>query len=141
MNMVLIYLGLGAVLLELIIGVQTGFDLALVGLALALGGVIGNIFNNWQIGVGAAGILAIIYIVLGRKFIKSKLSIATTKTNIDELIGKKGTVTKEINLHKFGQVKVGSELWRAESEEKIEKETRIKVISLEGVTLKVVKSD
>ncbi|MBM3283851.1 NfeD family protein [Candidatus Gottesmanbacteria bacterium] len=135
----LIFLGLLAILTELIVGVQTGFDLVLLGLALVLGGIVGNWLNNWQIGLLAAAVLAVSYIVLGRRFIKSKLSVITRHTNIDQLIGKWGIVVKEIKSNKAGQVKVGSEVWRAESNDDFALGAKVKIIAIEGVTLKVVK--
>jgi len=138
-NFTLIFLGLGAILLELFIGVATGFDLALLGTCLILGGIIGNVIGTWESGVVSAIVLALLYIFLGRKFIKSKLSVITHKTNIDDLVGRSGVVTKKITNNTAGQVKVGTELWRAVSDAEISLDTKVKVTEIEGVTLKVIK--
>lgn len=138
-NWLLIFLGLGAVLLELFLGVDTGFDLVLLGIAFIVGGAAGNFFGNWQWGMMVAILLVIGYIVAGRKFIKNKLAIDTTATNIEQLIGKTAIVIREINPPQAGQVKIEGEIWRAQSHEKIEKDQKVKIISVDGVTVNVVK--
>lgn len=138
-NWLLIFLGLGAIFLELFIGVNTGFDLVLLGITFLVGGAVGNFFNHWQAGLTVAILLSAAYVVFGRAFIKSRLSITTAKTNIDQLIGKTALVVKEINPHQAGQVEVEGEIWRAKAEEKIEKNQKVKIISVEGVTLNVLK--
>jgi len=136
-NYILIFLGLLAILTELLLGAVTGFDLALLGTSLLIGGIAGNIFNNYQIGITTSIILIILYVFFGRKLIKNKLSTKNNKTNVDNLIGESGICTKPIEANSPGQVKIKSEIWRAESDEKIEKGDKIKVISIEGVTLNV----
>jgi len=138
-NWALVFLGLGAILLELFVGVETGFDLVLIGISLMLGGGVGNLTGNWEIGVGFSILSAFAYIFFGRKIIKSRLSIITQKTNVDGLVGKTTLVIKDISKHKAGQIKIGSEIWRAEADNDIKKGEKVKVESIEGVTLKVVK--
>lgn len=134
-----IFGGLVAILLELILGVATGFDLALFGVALIIGGVTGNIFNNIHVSFITAILLNAIYILFGRRILRSKLNVRTKNTNVDDLIEKNGFCVKEISPHQPGQVRVNNEIWRAESATKIKKGDKIQVISIEGVTLKVVK--
>lgn len=134
---ILIYLGLGAVLLELVLGVATGFDLILVGSSLIIGGIVGNLLNNWQIGLVVSIILATLYMAVGRKLVKHSLAIATHKTNIDTLVGKTAHVIKDIHVHQAGQVKIGSEIWRAEALTEISKGKKVTVVSVEGVTVNV----
>lgn len=138
-NWLLIFLGLAAVLVELFVGVETGFDLVLIGIALVLGGLVGNWWGNWQAGVTVAILLSFAYIFFGRKFVKSRLAIATKSTNIDKLIGRKALVIKDITPDEAGKVKINSEVWRAEGEKKFNQGQRVKVVSIEGVTLKVEK--
>src|SRR3989337_3126656 len=105
-NAILIFLGLGAILLELILGVETGFDLVLIGSALFIGGMIGNWVGSWQIGLGVAALLSLVYMVVGRKYLKEKFFIATHKSSVDHIIGKKGVVTKAITPEGNGQVQI-----------------------------------
>jgi len=139
-NWALVYLGLGAILIELFVGVDTGFDLVLLGISMIVGGVFGNFFHSFQLGLFAASILAFLYIFLGRKIVKQHLNITTTKTNIDSLIGKSALVIKPITPISCGQVKIFGEIWRAEAEEEIKVGERVKVVGVEGVTLKVIKA-
>lgn len=136
----LIISGLILILLELFIGIQTGFDLVLVGISLIIGGVFGNMIDNSQAAFILASILSILYIVFGRKIIKQKIIVTTNKTNTDQLIGKKGMATKTIGQNKIGSVRINDEDWRATSSDSIEIGESVEVISIEGVTLLVKKS-
>ena len=133
-------LGFGLMLIELVVGIETGFDLVLLGVSFILGGGVGYFFNSWQISLIVSLVLAISYLIYGRKIIKSKLMFTAQQSNIDQLIDKKGIVEKRIAPHVAGQVRIGSEHWRAEADEIIEVNEHINVESIEGVTLKVTKS-
>ncbi len=63
------------------------------------------------------------------------------KTNVDGLIGKFGIAKDEINLDKTGYVKVNGMDWLAytTNEEAILPNDKIKIISVEGVKLKIEK--
>lgn len=59
-------------------------------------------------------------------------------TNIYRIIGKEGIVIEDINaLNYTGKVKVSGQIWSAISEDNIPKDTKIRVLSVEGVKLKV----
>lgn len=135
----LLYIGFFLILLELFLGVDTGFDLLVIGLNLIIGAVLQYILKFDYLGIGSFIILSFLYVFFGRKVIKEKLNLATTKTNIDSLIGKTGIVVKKIHKASAGRVKVSSEEWRAEADEDIEQGEKVKVIEIEGVTLKVKK--
>lgn len=137
-NWILVYLGLTAVLLELFIGIEAGFDLVLIGIALILGGWVGNMAGSWVFGIITATVIIILYIFFGRQFIKQKLKVQTKSTNIESLIGKRGVVTREIGPHKAGQIRVGSEVWRAVSNKTISTDTEVLVDKITGVTAHVV---
>lgn len=138
-NWLFIFAGLFAVIIELILGVATGFDFAIFGIALIVGGTAGNITNNSEVSFITAILLIILYIFFGRKALKNKLNINTKNTNVDELIDKTGVCLKKIEPHAPGQIKIKSEIWRAESDEQIEVHEKVKITGVEGVTLKVVK--
>ncbi|MBI3888069.1 NfeD family protein [Candidatus Microgenomates bacterium] len=135
---ILVFVGLGAIVLELILGVTTGFDFALLGSCLLVGGILGFVTNNFYFAIGTSAILAVLYIFIGRKFVKAKLTIFPSKTNIDSVLGKKGKVTKEITANSAGQVKIGTETWRAlpvDRLDKIGENEMIEVVDVDGVTL------
>lgn len=136
----LIFIGLFAISLELIIGVSTGFDLVVIGVSLLLGGVVGLVFENWQIGLTTSILLATAYILLGRKYLRQSLAIATHTTNIDRLMGKKARVVRAISAKKSGQVELDGEIWRAVSKNPIPLGSEVTVEAIEGVTLNVVES-
>lgn len=140
-NWVLVIVGIVCVIAELAMGAMTGFDLALVGGSLAIGGGIGILAGSEKIGLIAAGALALVYFAILRNWLKAKATVKHHPSNVDALIGKAGIVTTRIALHEAGMVKVGAEVWRAElvagEEGAREPGVEIRVESVEGVTLKV----
>jgi membrane protein implicated in regulation of membrane protease activity len=140
-NWLLLISGIIFVIVELALGALTGFDLALVGASLALGGVVGLFAGSSNVGMLSAAALALIYFAALRSWLKSKLNVRDQATNVDAVIGKAGVVIKRIAPHDPGLVKVGAEEWRAElnpgDESAREVGATITVSSVEGVTLKV----
>lgn len=139
----LIFIGAGLVLiiLELFVGVDTGLDLVFIGTALALGGLITLAIHSWVWTAVAAGIVCVLYILIGRRYIHKKTAVGISKTNIDTIIGKTGIVQQDIDRNKDGLVKVGNEQWRARSEENIKEGEGITVTGISGVTLAVKKTE
>jgi membrane protein implicated in regulation of membrane protease activity len=133
--------GVICVIIELAMGAMTGFDLALVGASLVVGGTIGLLTGSANIGLLAAAAAALLYFALFRRWLKSKLTVRDQPTNVDAVMGKVGVVTKRIAPRDCGLVKVGAEEWRAElaqgDETAREVGATITVRSVEGVTLKV----
>jgi len=140
-NWILVILGVICVIAELALGVMTGFDLALAGASLVAGGVVGLVFGSTNIGLLSTGILAFLYFALFRKWLRSKLQVKPQASNVDAVIGRTGVVTKRIAPRDCGIVKIGSEEWRAELAKQdgaaLEPGAEIKVLSVEGVTLRV----
>lgn len=140
-NWLLLIIGIVSVIAEIALGAITGFDLALVGASLTIGGVIGLFASSANVGLISAAILALLYFALLRNWLKKKLHVKDQPSNVDAVVGKSGVVTRRITAREAGCVKVGSEEWRAEllqpEEAAREIGADIKVISIEGVTLKV----
>jgi len=140
-NWLLVIGGIVCVIVELTLGAMTGFDLALVGGSLAVGGGIGFFAGSERVGLIAGAVLALLYFALFRRWFKSKLTVREHSSNVDAVLGKTGVVTKRIAARDAGLVKVGSEEWRAElaSDEDAARETgaTVTVSAAEGVTLKV----
>ena len=136
-------LGLGGLMIagELILGAVTGFDLALLGLAIAAGGGIGLFFASTKIGLFAAGALSFIYVVFLRRWLRTQLTVADRPSNVDALIGRSGVVVERIAPHEAGHVKLGDEEWRAvlaaSATAPKEQGESVTVESVEGVTLHV----
>lgn len=138
-NWLLVVLGFMLIAAELFVGVQTGFDLVLIGLSLLAGGIVGNWVSQPWLGIAIATALTFFYILAGRKLIKQKLVVTTHKTNIDSLIGKTGIVVEDITPSKRGKIAIDGEVWLATSPAKIPVKSSVVVNSIEGVTLNVIK--
>jgi membrane protein implicated in regulation of membrane protease activity len=137
--LIFVIVGLFFVLLELIIGVETGLDLVFIGSAFILGGLVTLPFHSWVWTVIITSIICVAYVVLGRRYVHRWISVSKAKTNIDAIIGKEGIVVKKIAKNVDGLVKVGNEQWRARAEEDIKQGDEIAVLSVSGVTLIVEK--
>ena len=142
-NWVLIIAGAVALVAEVALGVVTGFDLAIMGVALMAGGGLGLAFGSAKVGLFAAGAFAFLYLAFFRRRVKARLASPARASNVDVVLGKTGLVTERIAPHAPGIVRVGDELWRAalmdESAGAVAKEPGATVVvdSVEGVTLKV----
>ena len=93
-NWILIIAGTLAIVGEVILGAATGFDLALLGIALAAGGAIGLVFGSAKVGLFAAGAFAFVYLAFLRRRIRSKVSSPDRPTNVDAVIGRSAIVTE-----------------------------------------------
>jgi len=140
-NWFLVIVGIICAIVEIALGAVTGFDLALVGASLAVGGAIGLFAGSHETGLIAAAVLALLYFLFFRSWLKSKLAVKEQHSNVDAVLGKTGVVTKRIDSRDAGIVKIGTEEWRAEladaSETAREVGATVTVSSVEGVTLRV----
>jgi membrane protein implicated in regulation of membrane protease activity len=137
----LIFIGIGLllILLELIVGVETGLDLVFLGSAFVIGGLLTWPFHFWVLTLIITMVICIVYLAIGRRYVHRWTAIRKEKTNIDAIIGRKGIVLQSLTPGVDGLVKVGNEEWRARAEENIEKGEAIVVTSIIGVTLNVEK--
>lgn len=138
-NEIFILIGIVLIASELFVGIQTGFDLVLVGIALIIGGTIGLLTTNPIFALIISSLLLIFYFIFGRSFVKQKVFILTKKTNIDKLIGETGVVIRSITPDTAGMVRIDDEDWRATSSQILYEKDKIKVEAIEGVTLCVTK--
>jgi membrane protein implicated in regulation of membrane protease activity len=140
-NWTLVILGVVSIIVELVMGAATGFDLALIGVSLAAGGAIGLIFGSTKVGLIATAALGAIYFAFLRRWLKSKLAVKEQPSNADALVGRSAVVTARIAPHAAGQIKLGDEIWRAElaraGDAPREPGETVTVDAVEGVTLKV----
>lgn len=133
--------GLVLIILELFMGIDTGLDLVFIGTAFVIGGLITLAIHSWVWTAIVSGIICILYIFLGRRYIHNRTAIKAQKTNIDTISGKTGIVEQDIEPDKEGMVKIGYEQWRARSDENIKAGEEIIVTGISGVTLNVKKSE
>ncbi len=133
--LVFVIVGLLLVLLELIVGVETGFDLVIIGFAFILGGLVAWPFHSWVFSIIVTSLICVIYVVIGRRYVHRWTAVKKVKTNIDAIIGREGIVLKNIAKNVDGRVRVGSERWRARAEEDIKEGDEIVVTGISGSTL------
>ena len=131
--------GLLLVLAELLVGIQSGFDLVLIGSILVVSGFVGMLTGSTPLMLVLATALSILYIAVGRNKIRQKITTVTKKTNIDKLIGSSGVVVRSVTPDTAGLVRVNDEDWRASAEEILYERDAVTVEGIEGVTLIVRK--
>lgn len=138
--LIFVITGLLLVLLELIVGIDTGLDLVFIGSAFVIGGLVTWPAESWILTLLITIIICVAYVFLGRKYVHRLTYVKKTKTNIDTITGQTGIVVNNISKNNDGLVKVGNEEWRARAEEDIEQGEEIIVTGISGVTLKVRKN-
>lgn len=136
---IFIVVGLLMVLAELILGIQTGFDLLLIGSIMVISGFVGILTGSELLMLMLAIGLSVVYIAIGRKKIRQKITTVTKKTNIDRLVGAYGIVVKDVNPDSAGIIRVDDEQWRAAAEEVLYTGDPVVIEAIEGVTVIVRK--
>jgi membrane protein implicated in regulation of membrane protease activity len=131
--------GLVLVLMELLLGIETGLDMVFIGSAFILGGLITVALGSWVWTAIISGVICVAYVFIGRRYIHRRIAVKGEKTNIDTIVGKRGTVLQDIKTHEYGLVKVGMEEWRTRAEEEIKQGEEVTVTGISGVTLDVEK--
>ncbi len=137
--LIFVTIGLVLVIVEVLGGVDTGFDLASIGVAFVVGGAIGQFFDTWSASVVAFSAASIAYMVLGRRYIKRWRQVRETKTNIDAMMGRMGLVVKPIGKFQRGRIKIDGVLWRASADDDIEEGVEVTIDGVHGSTLIVSK--
>ncbi len=139
-NQIWIILGLLLIVSELFIGVNTGFDLLIIGTIFIIGGFFGLIFLNFYISLIFSILLALIYFITLRRIVHSKIvTPMETTLGVDQLIGQTALVTADIAPHKPGKVKLNDEEWRARATRKFSVGQEVEVKKISGITLTVKK--
>jgi membrane protein implicated in regulation of membrane protease activity len=102
--------------------------------------LISSIFiKNYIIQFGIFVILGIILLITTRPVLTKLLKTHNEKTNLDRVIGMIGIVTQAITKDKTGEVKVDGKKWTAYADSSIKKNTKVKILEINGVKLKVEK--
>ena len=139
--LILIAAGLILAILELLVGVSTGFDLVFVGSVFIIGGLVTGPAQSWVVSAIVVSLLSVAYVAFGRRYVHRRMLVKEERTNVDALTGMKGIVLRAIAENRDGLVKVGHEEWRARAEEQIDEGVEIVVVGIAGVTLLVKKSE
>ena len=119
----------------------TGFLIFWLGIAGLLALIVSLFTSNIAIQTTVFVVTSIILIFLTRPLINKFLKFDKTDivpTNVYRLKNKEGIVIEDINnIDSTGKVKVAGELWGAISDTDIKTGTYVKVLSVDGVKLKV----
>lgn len=84
-------------------------------------------------------ISSIIFLIITKPVIKKIRGKEIEKLNLDRVIGKIGIVTEDITPLEVGEVKVDGKRWSATSKEEIKKDSKVEILSIDGVKLLVRK--
>lgn len=113
--MYMVWIWLGLFLLTILVESLTQ---ELVAIWFSLGSLIALILSafpaiDWYYQVMAFAIVSLFLMILTRPFVKKLLSNATRYTNVDEFIGKRVKVMKEITKYESGEVKLNDIIYHA----------------------------
>lgn len=115
-------------------------------LSIGIGAVVAAILSYLQFSITTQIIsfilITLIFVLISRPlYRKLNRNNVDKKSNTERLIGLKAKVTDDMDSHKIGTINVNGEIWNAISNEKIRKGEEVEIIGIEGVKLKVKKSD
>lgn len=133
--LIFVIIGLFLAILELIIGVETGYDLVIIGSAFVVGGLVTWPIHSWLAAIIVTSVISIAYVAVGRRYVHRWTAVKKERTNVDAIIGRRGIVLQSIARNVNGLVQIRNEKWRASAREDIEKGDEIVVTSIRGVTL------
>ena len=140
-NWALIIAGAVLILVEVSFGGFAGFDLVLIGSSFLLGGAAGMFSGSAPVGFAVASVLCILYIAVGRRWVRSRIHRRSIASNVDALVGECGIVTVRVAEHTPGQIRVRDEVWRAVptagTSGPFEPGAIVTVEGVDGVTLQV----
>ncbi len=94
--------------------------------------------------VGAFIVVSATLLYFTKPLVKKYLKVGGARTNTDSLIGEMGIVIEDIDTLKAqGQVEIRGQVWSAKTREEvlIGKDTRVEILSIEGVKLVVRKTE
>ena len=95
--------------------------------------------DSVEIQLGIFVILGILLLITTRKQLQKMVNQKKEKTNVDRIFDMTGTVTKQIEKNKTGEVKIDGKYWTAISDETIPVNSIVKVLSINSTKLKVKK--
>ena len=137
----LIIVIIGALLI-LAEAMNPGAFMVIPGTVLVIVGIIGFIVPDFLFSIYSplTAILIAVPVTVITIFMYRKLAepVPPTTSVSDSLIGKKGKVTVRTGPNDLkGKVRIGMDVWSANSDEEIEEDTDVEVVSTEGVHITV----
>lgn len=82
-------------------------------------------------------ITSVFSLLLTKKLVQKFSGKEKIPTNIDRIIGKTGIVTQKISKLEPGEVKVDGKYWSAIAPKNIKKDSKVEILAIDGVKLKV----
>lgn len=138
----ILYIWLGIFIISFIV---EAFTVDLVSIWFAFAALITLVLSAipgipWWVEVIVFFVLALGFILSVRPLAKKYLQRNESKSNIDEIIGKKGKIIKKIDSLDVGEVRIGDVIWSAISSDEndtLEVDTIVEVVAVQGNKLVV----
>ena len=132
----LIWLSAGIILAILEV-FTPGFFIVGIGVSLVITALPAALGLPFWVQLLVCGVMILIFFLLVRPLVMKIPHLDSKKTGTAALMGEEGIVVETITRIEGGRVKVGGEVWKAKSDETIEKDSLVIVTGVEGVTLNV----
>ena len=132
----LIWLSAGIILAILEV-FTPGFFIVGIGVSMAITAIPAALGLPFWVQLLVCGVMILIFFLLVRPLVMKIPHSDSKKTGTAALMGEEGIVVETITRIEGGRVKVGGEVWKAKSDETIEKDLLVVVTGVEGVTLNV----
>ena len=132
----LIWLSAGIILAILEV-FTPGFFIVGIGVSLVITALPAAMSLPFWVQLLVCGVMILIFFLLVRPLVMKIPHSDSKKTGTAALMGEEGIVVETITRIEGGRVKVGGEVWKAKSDETIEKDSLVIVTGVEGVTLNV----
>ena len=132
----LIWLSAGIILAILEV-FTPGFFIVGIGVSLVITALPAALVLPFWVQLLVCGVMILIFFLLVRPLVMKIPHSDSKKTGTAALMGEEGIVVETITRIEGGRVKVGGEVWKAKSDETIEKDSLVIVTGVEGVTLNV----
>ena len=132
----LIWLSAGIILAILEV-FPPGFFIVGIGVSLVITALPAALGLPFWVQLLVCGVMILIFFLLVRPLVMKIPHSDSKKTGTAALMGEEGIVVETITRIEGGRVKVGGEVWKAKSDETIEKDSLVIVTGVEGVTLNV----
>ena len=132
----LIWLSAGIILAILEV-FTPGFFIVGIGVSMAITALFSAMGLPFWVQLLVCGVMILIFFLLVRPLVMKIPHSDSKETGTAALMGEEGIVVETITRIEGGRVKVGGEVWKAKSDETIEKDSLVIVTGVEGVTLNV----
>lgn len=115
--------------------ITVGFLVFWFGIGALIAMIVSFFTSNIIVQTTVFVISSAILLLATKPFVRKFVDVKPTKTNAFSIIGKKALVTKEINSHSVGQIKINGEVWSAESqnEDTIPIGSEVEILEISGV--------